>query len=197
MMQLSTQERLFLYTWLNSLLSQELSQQQLLAYQTGTFDDLFCFLTNQGFAEEIIELKQVLRDLSNDKFAYLELAADFAQLFLLDSTISAVPYASVYLDKEVLEQHLQYLDHLLASFHLQLNQDLKEPADHLCVHLELLIKLIEQRSIDEQELFIRQHILVWFELLLEKIGQIQTKFHFYQPLLKILHHLLLKDAGLI
>lgn len=96
-------------------------------------------------------------------FAHLELAADFAQLFLLHGNSSALPYASAYLDEHTMASHLVFMDNLLDEFHLQLNCQMHEPSDHLAVHLELLIQLEKMMKLTALFNFIHNYCLIWLK----------------------------------
>lgn len=193
MMQLAQEERLFIYSWFSNMLGQELTEQQLIAYQKGTFDSLFAFLAENGFAQNISALKKALIEINQLEFPHLELAADFTQLFLLDGNVSALPYASAYLADEQLADHLNVMDALLARFQLQVNRAKNEPSDHLCVYLEILNKLILQGDDNATRAFVNQQLFTWLATFSEKLASCQSATQFYPCLVKLLLVFLERD----
>ncbi|QLB19666.1 molecular chaperone TorD [Mannheimia granulomatis] len=189
---LSREERQFSYRWFNAMLARELSDEQLNALQAGQFDDFFAFLTELGLREEVARVQAELTACGQLEFPRLELAADFAQLFLLDGTQSAIPYASAYLDESELTAHLAEMDRLLAHFSLQINRETKEPSDHLGVYLNLLDKLLEQGSGEEVQRFLQTQ-LPWLPRWVAKAQRVSTKTAFYQSLLQLLEKFVTYD----
>ncbi|AWX14744.1 molecular chaperone TorD [Mergibacter septicus] len=185
MINLTGEERVFLYTWFNNLLGNELSETQLQQYNSGMFQPLFELFKQLGFSNQIHALETALTELKDQPLNYLELAADYAQLFLLDSTSSALPYASAYLEQQQLQDNLQAMDKYLKQYHLAINKQKNEPSDHLCVYLEVLIKLIEQKSLAKQQQFIQQQLLSWLPEFIEKALKIKVKSQFYPQLLQL------------
>ena len=183
---LSREERRFIYGWFNAMLARELSDEQLSSLQAGKFDDFFAFLAELGFGLEIAKFQAELAASSQLEFPRLELAADFAQLFLLEGSLSAIPYASVYLQNEVLAQNLAEMDALLARFALQVNRESKEPSDHICVYLSVLDKLLEQGAEAEIKAFLEQQLNSWLPIWAEKAVEIKSKTLLYQSLVRLL-----------
>lgn len=192
MIQMTSEERLFVYSWLSNVLGHELSKQQLEQYQNGSFDEFFDFLAQQGFSEEINGIKQSLSEIKDKAFSHLELAADYTQLFLLDGQVSALPYASVYLDETELSKNLAFLDKLLIKFGLQLNKDTHEPSDHVCVYIELLYKIIESSDQKLEQDFVQIYFLPWLQRFNLKVKSIKTETDFYPQIINILVGLLSK-----
>ena len=60
MLNLDNQERAFIYQWMGSLLSKELTQEQLSYYQNGHFDSLFELLGEMGFSQQVDALRNAL-----------------------------------------------------------------------------------------------------------------------------------------
>lgn len=195
MINLTGEERAFLYTWFNNLLGNELSEAQLEQYNSGMFQPLFELFNQLGFDTQINALKTALTELKNQPFSNLELAADYAQLFLLDSTSSALPYASAYLEQQQLQDNLQTMDKYLKQYHLGINKQKNEPSDHLCVYLEVLIKLIEQEPINKQHQFIQQQLLSWLPEFIEKALKIKVKSQFYPQLLQLFFDFIQQDLS--
>lgn len=193
MMQLAQEERLFIYSWFSNMLGQELTEQQLIAYQKGTFDSLFAFFAENGFVDYVSSLKKALVEINQQEYPRLELAADFTQLFLLDGDVSALPYASAYLEEAQLVEHLSVMDELLAHFQLQVNRAKNEPSDHLCVYLEILNKLIAQGDDNVTRAFVNQQLLTWLASFSKKLTGCQSQTQFYQSLVALLLVFLERD----
>ncbi|HHT7857552.1 molecular chaperone TorD [Pasteurella multocida] len=194
MMPFSREERQFVYTWLSNMLGHELSASQLAQYQQGLFDDFFAFLTEQGFQAQVEGIQQQLQQLKTVELAHLELAADYTQLFLLDGSSSALPYASAYLPEAKLACHFTFLEALLVRFQLQLNRDKPEPSDHLCVYLELLRQLAEADDMKTYQQLIQDTLLPWLLPFNDKVQRVKTRTTFYQQVVVLLILLLQADC---
>ena len=139
MLNLDNQERAFIYQWMGSLLSKELTQEQLSYYQNGHLDSLFELLGEMGFSQQVDALRNALKSLQYDQ---LELAADFTHCFLLEGSLSAIPYMSAYLQGEELSKALSLVDSYMQHYKLKVNKLHNEPSDHICLLLSIFIKLI-------------------------------------------------------
>ncbi|EHC48147.1 Chaperone protein TorD, partial [Salmonella enterica subsp. enterica serovar Give str. S5-487] len=89
-----------------------------------------------ALAASVALLEQKIAALSLRQDAQLELAADFCGLFLMTDKKSALPYASQYPQQEP-----GMIKHLLLEAGMEVNDDFKEPTDHLAIYLELLSHL--------------------------------------------------------
>ena len=200
MSKLSTPERIFIYSWFKDILSHELSEPQVQYYYTGTFEPLFDLLAELGFATATHQLQSAFRQLQQDPHGQLELAADFAQLFLLDGQSSALPYASAYLNEEQSVANLSEMDKLLRQYQLAVNRATNEPSDHLCVYLEIFLKLLEDQSIQpqptqqqptqqqpiqQQQDFVQRQLLTWLPHFVDKSQKIALKSQIY-PIIVVL-----------
>ncbi|QLB12114.1 Tat proofreading chaperone TorD [Bisgaardia hudsonensis] len=192
MINLNKEEKVFLISWFENILSHELTEEQLQQYQQGLFDSLFDFLSEQGFTEQVKQIKNELGQLHQMPYAHLELAADFTQLFLLDGQVSALPYASAYLEDKALDDNLHFMDQLLKDFSLQVSRNNKEPSDHLAVYLEVLDKLVQESSLDEQQDFIKNYLLTWLTPFNKRVQNIRTKTMFYQHIMALFLSILSK-----
>ena len=170
------EEYQFIYHWFSNILGRELTDAQLQSLQAGEFTPFFAFLKEAGFAAEIAQLETALTSLQLYSHARLELAVDFAECFLLEGKISAMPYASAYLSGKELMQNLQKMDDYLTEFGLQTNRQVNEPSDHLCVYLEILLKLVEQKTLAEQRRGCRRWQKNWQKFPF-KISFTQHYFH--------------------
>lgn len=179
MLKISIQERQFIYSWICSLLSKELTQEQLAHYQRGDFDSLFAFLNELGFAEQTEQLIATLRPV---EFQQLELAADFAHTFLLEGNISAIPYMSAYLQGEELGMALNLVDLWMTHYQLGVNRDQNEPSDHVSVLLAILIRLIGEQPFHVQQDFAQKVLLNWLPEFVRKANNTSSKTRFYAML---------------
>ncbi|WP_315569201.1 molecular chaperone TorD [Haemophilus parahaemolyticus] len=189
------EEYQFIYRWFSNILGRELTDAQLQSLQAGEFTPFFAFLKEAGFAAEIAQLEMALASLQLHPHARLELAADFAECFLLEGAISAMPYASAYLASKELTSNLQKMDDYLTEFGLQTNRQVNEPSDHLCVYLEILLKLVEQKMLAGQRQFIREQLQTWLPKMTEKLAKIPLQNQFYPALFSLLCKILALHAA--
>ncbi|VEI76355.1 Chaperone protein TorD [Mannheimia haemolytica] len=190
---ISREERQFIYAWFNAMLARELSDEQLNALQAGEFNDFFAYLSELGFAEQVAKFQAELTACNRLEFPRLELAADFAQLFLLEGNLSAIPYASAYLNGEALEKNLAEMDRLLSEFGLQVNRESKEPSDHLCVYLTLFDRLLAEKPLEEQQQFLQNQLMSWLPAWFAKAKKVKTNTGVYPALLELFEEVLLAE----
>lgn len=181
-MPLSYAEQQFIYRWFASFLCQEINEKQLNALQGGEFEPLFALLADYGFDKEIANFQAEITACTTQPFAQLELAADFAQLFLLDGKLCALPYASAYLTGKTLDSHLAQMDSLLDQLQLQRNPNSKEPSDHIGVYFQLIDQYLNQAQSPKSALFLLQQ---WLYEWVNKAQTIPTHSRFYQTLLRL------------
>ncbi|MDN6180269.1 MAG: molecular chaperone TorD family protein, partial [Halomonas subglaciescola] len=82
--------------WLATLLSAELDDAMLTRYRQGEAAPLFGALRDGGLEHDTARVEQALKGLALLPAPQLELAADFAELFLVDAHGGAPLYASLY-----------------------------------------------------------------------------------------------------
>ncbi|HIF2186225.1 TPA: molecular chaperone TorD [Salmonella enterica] len=125
------------YAWLALLFFREVDDEGLIQLQSAEFADWLALLKRQpALAASVALLEQKIAALSLRQDAQLELAADFCGLFLMTDKKSALPYASQYPQQEP-----GMIKHLLLEAGMEVNDDFKEPTDHLAIYLELLSHL--------------------------------------------------------
>ncbi|HCM1915121.1 TPA: molecular chaperone TorD [Salmonella enterica subsp. salamae serovar 28:r:e,n,z15] len=125
------------YAWLALLFFREVDDEGLMQLQSAEIADWLALLKRQpGLAASAALLEQKIAALSLRQDAQLELAADFCGLFLMTDKKSALPYASQYPQQEP-----GMIKHLLLEAGMEVNDDFKEPTDHLAIYLELLSHL--------------------------------------------------------
>lgn len=192
MLDLTNQERQFIYQWIGSLLSRELTEEQIVNYQSGGFDCLFEFLDELGFQEKTAKIRTALQPQDSLR---LELAADFAHCFLLEGKLSAIPYLSAYLEGQALDQALVLVDNWMAHYQVSINRDHNEPSDHISILISILIKLIETGSYAEQQQFINLVLLSWIPQFAEKAQKVRLKTQIYPAVIDLLVAFLKQDLS--
>ncbi|ENM5730446.1 molecular chaperone TorD [Vibrio mimicus] len=181
------EKRAEIYWWLSSLFIKELSEQDITHYHSAEIRTFLSGLADEeSLADDVRSLIDALNRLQDRQDAQLELAADFCDLFLKSDRDSALPYASVYTDKGLLNgKPAQQMRELLAAHEVKVDQNLNEPADHLAIQLDFLAHLVistnqlEQNSevnaaLQVQSDFISQHILTWLPVFVERCTQFDT-----------------------
>lgn len=89
--QLAAVQRARVYDWLAALHAREIDDAGLGACFAGAFAPMLDGLAALGLTRECERLRRAIDELRTTALARLELAADFAQLFLLDARHSAPP----------------------------------------------------------------------------------------------------------
>ncbi len=197
-----TTTRAEIYQWFASIFALELSEVQIEAYQKEAITALLNFLNESGFETHTHALQKAIDNWktlgSETKAIQLELAADFAALFLLDGKRAALPYASHYLEESGnLFGHIETaMQRLLADNQLAVDKKFNEPADHLAVILTVLAKWNSKAqsqdpaSIQEvattQIQFIDDALLSWLPQFVEKGEKITVKSDFYPSVMTLL-----------
>lgn len=181
---ISLEEKQGVIQWLSQVLSHELTEKQFHQYLSGEFSPLFDGLKEAGFKDAETMLN-ALQSLQLEQFGHLELAADFATSFLLEGGISALPYASQYIEESEQPEHFALMDHYLEQFNLQINQETKEPSDHLCVYLELLLQVMRSEDQNAVNEFVEK-ALFWLPRFSEKLSHIPMKTAFYLATVRLL-----------
>lgn len=183
MLDLTQQERQFIYQWLGSLLSSELTEVQIQHYQAGNFTPLFAFLDKLGFEQQIAQIRTALQPQAH---LQLELAADFAHCFLLEGSLSAIPYLSAYLEGKALDDALKEVDHWLMHYQLVVNRHHNEPSDHISILINILMKLIETGSLSQVQHFAQTALLSWLPKFAEKATKAMLKTALYPAAVSLL-----------
>ncbi|EJL6664792.1 molecular chaperone TorD [Vibrio cholerae] len=178
------EKRAEIYWWLSSLFFQELSEQDIARYHSAEVRTFLSGLADeQSLSREVKHLVEALNRLQDRQDAQLELAADFCDLFLKSDRDSALPYASVYTDKGLLNgKPAQQMRELLGAHGVKVEQNLNEPEDHLAIQLDFLAHLaisanqIEHSAqlslaLQAQSDFISQHLLTWLPAFAERCTQ--------------------------
>lgn len=185
------EKRAEIYWWLSSLFFKELTEQDIAHYHSVEIRTFLTALADEeSLAMEVKSLIDALNRLQDRQDAQLELAADFCDLFLKSDRDSALPYASVYTDKGLLNgKPAQLMRELLSHYNVNVDPNLNEPADHLAIQLDFLAHLVISNTPNQegsevnsalktQSDFITQHLLSWLPLFVERCTQFDA-FGFY------------------
>ena len=196
--QFASTQRAGLYGWFARLYAQEVSQQMFESHFADGGFAPFAGLAELGLGAEVQRLDAAIATLRAEQLPRLELAADFAQLFLLDGKTSALPYASAYAGTDSASPlfgaaEARMRDFLAASG-LSIQADFREPADHLAVPLALMAELAGAASSAEdiptaaatQADFLRTAVLDWLPRFVERCQQARPRFDVYPALAALL-----------
>ena len=138
-------QRAGLYGWFVRLYAEEVSEPLYRSHFADGGFAPFAGLAELGLEAEVERLDAALAALRAEQLPRLELAADFAQLFLLDGKTSALPYASAYAGTDSASPLFGAAEarmrDFLAARELAIQADFREPADHLAVPLALTISI--------------------------------------------------------
>lgn len=141
---LSAQHYACLYAWLAGIFARELDDTQLTQLQSADLQAWLDFMDSQpALHEASSNVRRSISALLLRPDARLELAADFAGLFLMTDKQGALPYASCYEGDTVRFRRgacLQ-MQQLLRDAGMSVRSEFHEPEDHLAVIFELLSHL--------------------------------------------------------
>ena len=202
-------KRAEIYHWFAAIFALELTKEQIIAYQQGAISPLLSFLNESGFTRESKAVQSAIEQwdaLGDIETIQLELAADFASLFLLDGQHAALPYASYYLeeDGDLFGDLEGAMKQLLADNQLMVDKAFNEPADHLAIILMVLARwsetdrsernsktlLNDQKTLVEritaQMQYIDDALLSWLPQFIARGGNIVVKSTFYSAVMKLL-----------
>lgn len=189
------EHRAVIYQWFSTWFALEQTQEQLDCYQSEGLNGLYELFDQLGLASECTRFQRAMTIVLKDQDAVLELSADFAQHFLLDDKVSALPYASFYLEDGKLYGDVETkMREFLSENKLSVSADFKEPADHLAVYLELMVHWIqndkgfsEYSQINaEQVLFLTNGLLSWLPDFVEASQKQKLKYDVYSALSELL-----------
>ena len=191
-------QRAGLYGWFSRLYAQEVTDELFRSHFADGGFAPFAGLAELGLAAEVQRLDDAVAALRAEQLPRLELAADFAQLFLLDGTTSALPYASAYAGKDAASPLYGAAEARMREFltarKLAIQADFREPADHLAVPLALMAELAGAASSAEdipiaaaaQADFLRTAVLDWLPRFVERCQQARPRFDVYPALAALL-----------
>ena len=207
--QFASTQRAGLYGWFARLYAQEVSQQMFESHFADGGFAPFAGLAELGLGAEVQGLDAAVAALRAEALPRLELAADFAQFFLLDGKTSALPYASAYEGKDSASPLFGAAEarmrDFLAARELAIQADFREPADHLAVPLALMAELAGKDASAEdipaaaaaQAGFIRSAVLEWLPHFVARCQQTRPRFDVYPALAALLLGFVRADAAFL
>lgn len=207
--QFASTQRAGLYGWFARLYAQEVSEEMFRSHFADGGFAPFAGLAELGLGAEVQRLDAAIATLRAEQLPRLELAADFAQLFLLDGKTSALPYASAYAGTDSASPlfgaaEARMRDFLTASG-LSIQADFREPADHLAVPLALMAELAGKDAAAEdipaaaaaQAGFIHAGLVDWLPRFVERCQQARPRFDVYPALAALLLGFVRADAAFL
>lgn len=206
---LAGRQRALVYGWLATLYAAEVPPTTLNAYFGGAAAPMLEGLAALGLAAETVRLQAALMALHAVPDAALELAADFAQLFLLDARGGAPPYASAYEDESaaapLFGAGAARMEAFLADSGLAIRDSFREPADHVAIHLAVMARMVEQNAgaadyhaaaADEVD-FLRKVLLGWVPRFADRCRRARPRFDFYPALATLMLGFVRADESLL
>ncbi|MBO1518601.1 molecular chaperone TorD [Oceanisphaera pacifica] len=189
------QHQALLCQWFATLLAAELNETTLQAYMKGDAAPLLDGLASiDELSESVTAVQNAINGLSALAQPRLELAADFASLFLSDARHSPAPYASLYLDDGRFNgPSFQRMQARLTAAGYGVDADFQEPADHVAIMLDYLAESYRRLALDptpEAEanlaLFVKEELASWLPELASRAQKIETASAFYPTLLTLI-----------
>lgn len=185
-------QRVIIYRWFSQLLFQELSDEGLRSLRDKESTALLNALKLiPELSLFVMHFQRRLRATLRREECRLQLAADFASLFLLPAPAGVSPYAGHYPhttspeERKILRQKL--VENRLAPQN-------HEAVDHIAIQLALMATLIEEGAEpDQQDLFLNRHLLSWLPLCTKACYQ-RDRFGFYAAAMGLLTGFVQQDA---
>lgn len=186
--------------WFAGVFFRELTPEQMQNYGAGGFDRLAAELDEAIGPPSVGPLEEIKGDLKRWQkapSAELELAADFAALFLASGVGVAMPYASFYETdgKSLFDKPHHRMARRLEAAGLAVDVDAREPADHLSFQLTYLAELyLSQQPLETPEEFIKLELLTWVPKFTRDVAPVPTTYGFHKAALNLLNAYLQKAA---
>ncbi len=178
-----------MYQWFSGIFAGELEEQQFHAYLRREADDWLELFVVMGLGRETKRLKEAISRWQEKELTPLDLRADFAALFLLDSKTAALPYASFYLEEggQLYGKAEAQMRYFLSQNKLEIDTGFNEPADHLAVYLAVLSNWTKncltedapEEIAKEQADFLQQAVLNWLPSFVKKCQSVPAESDFY------------------
>ena len=198
-----------LYRWFADVFARELTSATLDEWQQNqAYDNLHEVFVSLGLEQYSNRVKAAIDDLQQfpKEHRAIELAADFAQIFLLSGDDSAPPYASYYLssDKHLYGKPAAHMMRFLDSQQLSLHPEFREPNDHLSVYFIVMSlwinKSIEQQldmvnTAQEQIDFLDSALLNWLPQFTAYCQKINVKTDIYPALAALVEQFVIEDRA--
>ena len=188
------QHQALLCQWFSTLLAAELDASTLQAYMDGDATPLLEDLALlPELTDSVQQLQQAMSHWALLEQPRLELAADFAGLFLSDARHSPAPYASLYLDDGRFNgPTAQRMQQRLMDTGYAIDEQFKEPADHVAIMLDYLAERYRRLALaptPEAETsvatFVSEDISSWLPEWAQRAKRVDTASQFYPALLTL------------
>ncbi|HGN9370664.1 TPA: molecular chaperone TorD [Citrobacter pasteurii] len=164
------QQRAAVYQWFSQLLFRELDQKQLARLASEENRQWLASLAGiPGLSLDVKKLERSLTQVLRRESRQLELAADFATLFLLVPPGGVSPYAGHYPHTTAAEERRQ-MNVLLVEHGLAAQEN--EPSDHIAIQLALMARMVtKEETLSAQYYFLHHHIMCWAPLFRDSCQQ--------------------------
>ncbi|MBV7434867.1 molecular chaperone TorD [Cardiobacteriaceae bacterium TAE3-ERU3] len=200
--------RAALYRWFAELFAHELTPATLDQWQHGNaYTSIHEAFSSLGLEEESQRVQNAINDLEQlpESERALELAADFAQLFLLSGRDSAPPYASYYLedDQRLYGKPADDMRRFLDQHQLTLHPNFREPDDHISVYLIVMSLWIGNKEQDaatnvhEQAEFLDNALLPWLADFSDRCQTIRSQNDFYPAITSLATQFIRCDRAIL
>ncbi|MDD7908463.1 MULTISPECIES: molecular chaperone TorD family protein [Pseudovibrio] len=186
--------------WFAGVFFRELSLEQMQIYGRGGFKDLAAELEKAiglPSAGPLEEIKGDIKRWQHSPSAELELATDFASLFLASGPGAPLPYASYYTTKGrcLFDAPHERMLERLETAGLAMLGECREPADHLSLQLSYLAELYaSDQPLEAPGAFIASEMMEWVPLFTGDVARTPTKFGFHKASLKLLNAFLKQEV---
>lgn len=196
-----------LYRWFADIFARELTTTTLEQWQQNqVYESIHEAFVSLDLEEQSNRVKAAISDLNKlpKQDRALELAADFAQIFLLSGDDSAPPYASYYLseDKHLYGEPVKQMRQFLKSQQLSLNPEFREPDDHVSVYFMVMSLWINSSNnsgsdmltlAQEQVEFLDSALLNWLPKFNERCQRIRVQTDLYPALVALAEQFVIAD----
>ena len=168
------QQRAAVYQWFSQLLFRELDQKQLARLESEDTRQWLASLAGiPGLSLDVKKLERSLMQVLRRESRQLELAADFATLFLLPPPGGVSPYAGHYPHTTAAEERRQ-MNVPLVEHGLPAQEN--EPSDHIAIQLALMARMVaKEETLSAQYYFLHHHIMCWAPLFRDSCQQRDEK----------------------
>ncbi|MEM1994309.1 MAG: molecular chaperone TorD family protein [Nitrososphaerales archaeon] len=206
--------RATLYSFLSTIYSKELTAVAISELKNLDINILTTVLEEPDIIKGVELLKQYINNLEGRdlKEVEVELAVEYANLFLGVQQIVPHPSESVYLSEEhlLMQKQRDEVVEMYRQIMVEVLPDFTEPEDHIAVELAFMAYLsektatsLEQNKIDEalqyikyQKRFLDEHLTRWVPMLCRDILN-GAKTSFYQGIAMITRGFVAADKDIV
>ena len=207
--QAANDARSALYRWFADVFARELTPATIEQWQHDDgYDNIHQAFVSLGLEQYSTRVKQAINSLKQfpKEDQGIELAADFAQLFLLSGDDSAPPYASYYLssDKHLYGEPTAHMRAFLDNQQLSLHPEFREPDDHLSVYFMVMSLWIASSSAQNLDMtdtaqqqieFLDSALLNWLSKFTAHTHKISVKTDLYPALIELVEQFIIEDRA--